>query len=143
MLAATSKPEGPGRKRALEEVNAWALAQKIFTQRLSLRMASDNARSPERALATCPRSAPGDFQVPLTDSNRDPLITGTSSSVRMDAATCIMITLPLPSRSGRTSLPKLRPTASGGTQMFAGVAAFRQTYLNEQCHVAHCLPFLA
>jgi hypothetical protein len=43
MLAATSQPEGPRRKRALEEVNAWALAQKIFTQRLSLRMARDNA----------------------------------------------------------------------------------------------------
>ena len=43
MLAATSQPEGPGRKRALAEVNAWALAQKIFTQRLSLGMARDNA----------------------------------------------------------------------------------------------------
>jgi hypothetical protein len=43
MLAATSQPEGPDKKRALQEVNTWAMAQKIFTRRLSVGVDRDNA----------------------------------------------------------------------------------------------------
>jgi hypothetical protein len=43
MLAARAIPEGPERKRALQEANEWALAQKIFTQRLSVGINRDNA----------------------------------------------------------------------------------------------------
>jgi hypothetical protein len=43
MLAATSQPEGPERQRALQEVNTWALAQKIFTRRLSVGVDRDHS----------------------------------------------------------------------------------------------------
>jgi hypothetical protein len=43
MLAATSQPEGAERKRALQELNTWGLAQKIFTRRLSVGVDRDNA----------------------------------------------------------------------------------------------------
>jgi len=49
ILAARAVPEGPERKRALAETNEWARAQKIFTQRLSVGIARDNAATIELA----------------------------------------------------------------------------------------------
>jgi hypothetical protein len=43
MLAATSQPEGAERNRARQELDTWALAQKIFTRRLSVGADRDNA----------------------------------------------------------------------------------------------------
>jgi hypothetical protein len=41
--AARGQPEGPAREQALQEMNAWALAQKLFTQRLTVGLNRDNA----------------------------------------------------------------------------------------------------